>query len=289
MNISDFVSQMNLGMARTNRFSVLMAVPAGYQSSSPNPPLKSFQQLLMFCDQVQLPGITVNTAPVRIFGEVRETPTEFNYEPLQMSFYVDNSMEVKQYFDDWAKLIQNGESRTQRYYDEYICPQMQILVQDTLDNNRMMVELYECYPKSVGAVQLDWANKDIMKLSVTMQYKYWREMTLVPNNGSLDSAIVPGVVGNGGGQFNTPNVPGVVGSAVGQPLSAIAGDINQIKSIPQQYLSQFNAFQSNLIQNITSGPNQILGALTGQSSFGRIPSTQQNVTSDLPDPSNWSF
>ena len=276
MNISDFVSQMNLGMARTNRFSVLMAVPAGYQSSSPNPPLKSFQQLLMFCDQVQLPGITVNTAPVRIFGEVRETPTEFNYEPLQMSFYVDNSMEVKQYFDDWAKLIQNGESRTQRYYDEYICPQMQILVQDTLDNNRMMVELYECYPKSVGAVQLDWANKDIMKLSVTMQYKYWKEMTLVPNNGSLASANVPGILA------------GSAAKASG-PLSAIAGDINEIKSIPQQYLSQFNAFQSNLIQNITSGPNQILGALTGQSSFGRIPSTQQNVTSDLPNPSNWSF
>ena len=276
MNISDFVSQMNLGMARTNRFSVLMAVPAGYQSSSPNPPLKSFQQLLMFCDQVQLPGITVNTAPVRIFGEVRETPTEFNYEPLQMSFYVDNSMEVKQYFDDWAKLIQNGDARTQRYYDEYICPQMQILVQDTLDNNRMMVELYECYPKSVGAVQLDWANKDIMKLSVTMQYKYWKEITLVPNNGSLASANVPGILA------------GSAATASG-PLSAIAGDINEIKSIPQQYLSQFNAFQSNLIQNITSGPNQILGALTGQSSFGRIPSTQQNVTSDLPNPSNWSF
>ena len=276
MNISDFVSQMNLGMARTNRFSVLMAVPAGYQSSSPNPPLKTFQQLLMFCDQVQLPGITVNTAPVRIFGEVRETPTEFNYEPLQMSFYVDNSMEVKQFFDDWAKLIQNGDARTQRYYDEYICPQMQILVQDTLDNNRMMVELYECYPKSVGAVQLDWANKDIMKLSVTMQYKYWKEMTLIPNNGSLASANVPGVLAGGAARINGP-------------LSQIAGDINEIKSIPQKYLSEFNAFQSNLIQNITSGPNQILGALTNQGGFGRIPSTQQNVTSDLPDPSNWSF
>ena len=32
----------------------------------------------------------------------------------------------------------------------------------------------EAYPKSVGAVQMDYSSKEIMKIDVTMMFKYWR-------------------------------------------------------------------------------------------------------------------
>jgi hypothetical protein len=170
MNISDFVAQIGDGLARTNRYDIVLTAPPSIDIAGIIPG----QQLAILCEQVQLPGLSINTAPIRTFGEVRETPYEFNYEPINMSFYVDNKMGVKIFFDKWIKSIQNGTERTFAYYTDYICPQIDIYVQDTLDNDRYLVRLYEAYPKSVGVVQMDYASKDVMKLTVQMVFKHWR-------------------------------------------------------------------------------------------------------------------
>ena len=39
--------------------------------------------------------------------------------------------------------------------------------------------LYECYPKSINSIQLDYSAKDVMKINVTMQYKYWLSSTRI--------------------------------------------------------------------------------------------------------------
>ena len=104
MNISDFVSQIGGGLARTNRFDVVITTPSSIDIEG----LIPGQELAMLCEQVQLPGLTVNTTPIKTYGEVRETPYEFNYEPINMSFYVDNKMGVKIFFD---KLIENHDIR----------------------------------------------------------------------------------------------------------------------------------------------------------------------------------
>jgi hypothetical protein len=46
-------------------------------------------------------------------------------------------------------------------------------VYDADEKQRYIVTLYECYPKSIGAVQLDYSSKEVMKLQVSMNYKYW--------------------------------------------------------------------------------------------------------------------
>jgi hypothetical protein len=170
MKISDFVTSISSGIARTNRFSIIMDLP---WAALPTKELNSFSELRILCDQVQLPGLNVNTAPIRTFGEIRETPYELAYEPIQFTFYSDAGMNINAYFSEWIKNIQNPTRRSFRYYDDYICKQMQIMVQDTEDDNRYQVNLYEVYPKSIGSVQLDYGSKDVMKFTVTMIYKYW--------------------------------------------------------------------------------------------------------------------
>jgi hypothetical protein len=252
MIISDFVSQMSVGMARTNRFSVNFNLPgtlnAGVQG------LTSIQDMLLFCDQVQIPGLTLNTNPNRVYGEVRETPYEFNYEPITISFYVDSNMMVKTIFDSWIKYIQNGDDRSFRYYDEYICKQMHILVQDLMDDTQYQVTLFEVYPKSIGAVQLDYAAKDIMKISVTLVYKYWRSINLQkPKQSGEKSRGID--YGNGAvDQVGDPNT----GFKKAFSSSTIKNDIHSISSIPQQYFSDFNGFQNNLYGNIKSNINNTI-------------------------------
>jgi hypothetical protein len=172
MKISDMVAKMTGGLARTNRYSVILSVPISGDNLAP------LQDLMLYCDQVQLPGLSVQTSPNRIYGEVRETPYEFNYEPINLSFYVDSSMNIKYIFDQWIQSIQNGDSRTFKYYNEYICPQMHILVQDVAEKSKYQVTLYEVYPKSVSPVQMDYASKDVMKLNVSFTYKNWKSVLI---------------------------------------------------------------------------------------------------------------
>jgi hypothetical protein len=186
MNISDFVANISGGLARTNRFTVLITPPktVNMEGLMPN------QQLLMLCDQVQLPGLNVNTAPVRSYGEVREAPYEFNYEPINIQFYVDTNMDVKIFFDRWIKSIQNGNRRTFNYYKDYICNQMDITVEDLQDKARYMVRLYEVYPKSVSAIQMDYAAKDVMKIQVQLMYKYWDDGKVQDTGKLVNNGVV---------------------------------------------------------------------------------------------------
>ena len=172
-SLNDFIATTKLGLARTNRYLVNISVPncIDKETSAQGVNLKTIH---MFCDQLQLPGLTVNTTPIKTFGELREMPYEFNFDPIQMNFFIDRNMVVKTFFDRWIQGIQNGESRTFRYYSEYISPQITIDVQDVNDGIRYQVILFEAFPKNISAVQMGYDQKDIMKISVTMNYKYWR-------------------------------------------------------------------------------------------------------------------
>jgi hypothetical protein len=168
--LNDFISQVKtVGMARTNRFNVILTPPQrlSYLGTS------GLQNILLFCDQVQIPGLNLATIQNRSFGEFREVPYEKLFGDLQMSFYVDNNMAVKELFDGWMNLIQSPSNRTFEYYDNYVTD-MQIEVEDTANRVRHRTYVYEAYPKTIAPIQLDYASKDVMKMQVTMQYKYWR-------------------------------------------------------------------------------------------------------------------
>lgn len=166
--LNEFISQVkNFGMARTNRFSVILTPPSTVTQFS------GLREILLYCDQVQLPGINLATTQNRTYGEFREVPYEKLYGDIQMSFYVDNNLYVKTFFDEWFNAIQNPNTRTFEYYNNYITD-MEIRVEDLQNSSVYVVTAFECYPKTISPIQMDYAGKDVMKMQVTMQYKYWR-------------------------------------------------------------------------------------------------------------------
>lgn len=182
--LNDFIATTKLGLARTNRYTVSIGVPILLQQSVYSTGV-NLQTVHMFCDQLQLPGLNINTTPIRTFGELREMPYEFNYDPIQMVFLVDRNMIVKSFFDSWIMSVQGGDSRTFNYYDSYISKVMNIQVQDLQDYTTYNVSLHEAYPKTVSAVQMGYEQKDVMKLSVTMNFKYWRFVNTPSSNDSM--------------------------------------------------------------------------------------------------------
>jgi hypothetical protein len=173
MKISNFVSQIGeSGLARSNRYTVQLTTPGTTYSQN------QYRKMLLFCEAVQLPGLNVNTTPIRTFGEVREMPYEMNYDPITLSFYVDGNMVIKGIFDEWILSVHNINTRNFNYYNNYTADVVKIFVEDLTNRPKYIVGLYEVYPKTVSAVQMGYDQKDVMKLSVSFAYKYWRSETL---------------------------------------------------------------------------------------------------------------
>lgn len=199
MSLNRFISQVKTrGIARTNRYLVEFYVPGGDQDSN--------RLAQLFCDAASLPGMSIASQPSRTYGENREIPYgERNYEAITLSFYVDAELKVKDLFDQWQNKIINPTTRHVSYYKDYIC-EMKISVVDVqagsvtsqggqvvaeVDNVPYTITLHECWPKSIGAVTLDASSKDIMKLSVTFQYKHWTSQSNTVSRNFLSVAGLP--------------------------------------------------------------------------------------------------
>lgn len=167
--LKEFISNIKTdGLMRSSRYTVIMSSPKAMGNSEAN----NLRQILLFCSEASIPGVNISTTPIKSFGEVRETPYDKVYDNVNLTFYVDQNMHVKYFFDSWVNSIQNPQTRTFEYYKNYITD-IFIQVEDTRDDSRYLVILKECYPKSLSPISIGYENKEIMKMQVSMNYKYW--------------------------------------------------------------------------------------------------------------------
>jgi len=153
------------GLSRTNRYRVIIPFPTTDSSG--------VELAELFCESVSLPEVNISTTRSLIFGESREMPYEKTYGSMQLSFYVDAQMTIKTAFDRWIGLVINPDRRTVQYYNQYTRP-IDIFIATVGDETPYKVTLYEAYPKLVGPIALSAESREVMKLPVTMQYKYWK-------------------------------------------------------------------------------------------------------------------
>lgn len=201
MSLDAFKSQIKTkGLARLNRYEVIL--PPTLTSSSDD-----MQMASVFCDAVQLPGLNIATTQQRIYGEQRELPYERMVDPLNLSFYVDTDMRVKMMFDSWINKVINPNSKVTSYYNDYV-QDITIKVVSVDDLTKpYSVTLREAYPKSVSPIQMDATSRDVMKLNVTLMYKYFIINEL---NGAE-------------GQSAVQNTPAAISIAKQDPLNVTTG------------------------------------------------------------------
>lgn len=186
--LNKFVASIQTqGLMTTNRFMVNFVLPAKLRSASVY--TGNIETVMMQCDAINLPGMTISTQPSRTYGEVREMPYERLFDNINLSFYIDNTMNAKSLFDTWINSIQDPATRQFNYYQEYITD-MTITVLDKADKGKYVIKLFECYPKAVSPIQMDYSSKDIMKLQVSMNYKYWTSSTATESD--INGMVVDG-------------------------------------------------------------------------------------------------
>ena len=178
--LQNFISEVkNKGLMKNTHFGVLINTPSVLMNVD-IASAGAMKRYIMFCDSTSLPGTSLSTVDVTAYGEIREQPTQRIYDPVNLTFYVDVNFTIKKLFDLWINAIIDPTTRNHAYYNDYTTT-VEIYVFDTEHNTRYKVTLHECYPKSVGNIAMSYGSDGIMKLDVTMQYRYYTVFDYVKN------------------------------------------------------------------------------------------------------------
>ena len=170
-SISNFISEVNSrGLARPSRFEVFILPPPGLGSLT-----GSGRFVSLMCESASLPAMTVSTKPFRIYGASYQRPisSDFNGDGITLSFYIDNQMEVKSFFDAWMFKIVNPNSFNVSYQKDYVS-QIKISQLDEKNNEKYSVYLEDAFPRAINVLDLNMGlTNQVHKLNITFAYRRW--------------------------------------------------------------------------------------------------------------------
>ena len=245
--IGRFQAKMNEGegFARPNRFMVDFILPRGLNEQASNEAGAdqfTFQEevqrstlpgqlqaetelqrgLRAFCFAAELPGRNVDTAPLKTYGPKREIVYGHSYsQEITLSFYADKFLRQRSFFELWQNSAMDLATNNVHFYDEYTGA-IRIYALGAFSGDAFRdriaygVHMYECYPKTITAVPLNYGTQnEIMQINISFNYRNW-------SNLSIDEVRNYTV----GGGFKKPTVKYKYG-AFGKLLSKLPPEIRR--------------------------------------------------------------
>lgn len=197
--LNDILSEVaTRGMAKPNRYEVLITTPPCVQNYSVNEAV-SLQntggryrtqntisrrigaRLSVFCESAQLPPTRLITTRQQIFGPPSFHPIGADYggDNLSLTFALDKWYTVKEFFDIWVDGIINRDSGTASYQADYLCQGLTISQLDEEDRMHYRVIFEDVFPIAVNPIQLGYdMTNQVTKMSVTFCYRRWRNISM---------------------------------------------------------------------------------------------------------------
>ena len=121
------------GLARNNRFEVIIAPPRGLSDRGPESELAS-----LYVEQASVPLLNIFAKPFKIFGPTYQRPitSEYGGEGMPITFHVDRDMRIRRFFEDWMHLIVDPVRFTVGYQENYISDIFSnVVYQDKINSN----------------------------------------------------------------------------------------------------------------------------------------------------------
>ena len=123
--IDNFRSLMNKsgGFARLSRYEVELYPPAKMPQVFKGVDISTLtQDISMLCDTISMPGHDLQTQTIQ-YGSAPETDQVTSHGfagQIVATFYADNDLTTKMYFDAWQQLAVNPATHKANYYKDYV-------------------------------------------------------------------------------------------------------------------------------------------------------------------------
>lgn len=144
---------------------------------SANPGMTRY--LALQCETAELPGKTLQTEDVKIYGPTFKVPYQTQYAETSLTFLCTNEFYERKLFDRWMEAIMPTDTNNLRFpkgsSSRYLT-QITITQFDDLIKQIYAVNLIDAFPIGVAAQPLSWGEEGFHRL--TIQFAYQRYETI---------------------------------------------------------------------------------------------------------------
>ena len=211
------------GLARPNRYEVILPIPAyignavnnsiiekilnlpnsafsdiseaiGNALGQKNDAQKSAnpgvtRYLALQCETAELPGKTIQTEDVKIYGPIFKVPYQTQYAETSFTFLCTNEFYERKLFDRWLEAIMPTDTNNLRFpkgQNSRYLTQVTITQFDDLIKQIYAVNLIDAFPIGIAAQPLNWSEEGFHRL--TVQFAYQRFETIYEGKYNLGDA-----------------------------------------------------------------------------------------------------
>ena len=143
--------------------------------------------LALQCETAELPGRTLLTQDVKIYGPTFKVPYQSQYNDINLGFICTNDFYERKLFDRWIEAIHPSDTNNMRFPKgngtRYMC-NITIIQYDDFIKKIYSVQLVDAFPIGVAAQPLNWSEDNFHRLSVQFAYQRYK----VIYEGSYDLA-----------------------------------------------------------------------------------------------------
>jgi hypothetical protein len=166
-SIYEFKSSFVTDLAKPSRFDVYIPLPLGLPANI------NSKHLTLRCENAELPGRTLSTAQMKIYGAEESFPYQTTFSDITLTFIVGDDMRERNLFDGWLDWINPTVTYDFQYKQNYVSDIT--ITQYNLQNRpSYSVTLKDAFPTAINAMDLDWSSDAYHKLNVTFAYTSWK-------------------------------------------------------------------------------------------------------------------
>lgn len=139
---------------------------------------------------LNLPEFGLITQSIKDNGLTREVAVDKSYGTVTMTFFSDQDMTIKNFFDLWLKstIVSNGGKF--QYPSEYTAATMTLTQMNSSKNASYKVVLNNVYPKAVSDVSLSADSAAPLAFSISWVYESWDSSNIPSDNYAASLAAV---------------------------------------------------------------------------------------------------
>ena len=133
--------------------------------------------LALQCEAAELPGKTLQTADVKIYGPTFKVPYQTQYSETTLTFLCTNEFYERKLFDRWMEAIHPGDTNNLRFpkgqQSRYLT-NIKVIQYDDFIKQIHAVELMDAFPIGIAPQALSWSDDGFHRLSIQFAFQKYR-------------------------------------------------------------------------------------------------------------------
>lgn len=133
--------------------------------------------LALQCESAELPGKTLQTADVKIYGPTFKVPYQMQYADTTLTFLCTNDFSERKLFDRWIEAIMPSDTNNLRFPKSNTSRYMsniKIIQYDEFIKQIFAIELIDAFPIGIAPQALSWGEEGFHRLSIQFAYQKYR-------------------------------------------------------------------------------------------------------------------